>query len=169
VSDIRLCVKTPKGIEEVERRAHGLPMRARQVLIMIDGKRDAATLANMFPGDALGGILQQLLNEGFITPLQVVKDEVNQAAAGKSPPGPASPPPPESDDERYLMARNFMINTTNTFMGIAASSLLERLEKARNLDDLRHLYTEWRDTIRLSGAGRSRLPEFEKQLAALLS
>jgi hypothetical protein len=169
MSDIPLCVKTPKGIEAVEKRAHNLPMRARQILIMIDGKRDSAMLATMFPGDALDGILDQLLADGFITPLKVVKAEVQKAATEKTPAAPPSPPPPADEGERYQMARNFMINTTNTFIGISASSLIERMEHAKNLEELRHHYTEWRDTIRLSSAGRARLPEFEKQLAALLS
>lgn len=169
MSDIPLCVKTPKGIEAVEKRAHNLPMRARQILIMIDGKRDAATLATMFPGDALSGILDQLLAEGFISPLAVVKEEVQKASAEKAVSAPPSPPPPADDRERYQMARNFMVNTTTTFIGISASSLIERMEHTKDIAELRHHYAEWRDTIRLSGAGRARLPEFEKQLAALLS
>lgn len=162
MSGIPICVKTPKGIEEVELRTHRLPMRARQVLIMVDGKRDFTTLLAMFPGDALEGICRQLIDEGFI----VARAKPVAPVAVTAPPPVA---PPVDDAQRLTMARNFMNNTLSAFVGVAASSLSVRVERAPGIDDLRHLFGEWRESIALVRDGRERLPELESKLAALLS
>lgn len=172
MSDIPVCVKTPKGIIEVEQRACRLPMRSRQVLIMIDGKRDQAALSAMFPGDALPGILASLIEDGFITPL--VKEapppapQAEEDAAEQAPVRPAVPAP-ANEHERYIMARNFMLNTVSAFVGISASSLTSRIETAQSIDELRHNFDEWRNAIQLSREGRKQLPDLEARLAALLS
>ena len=44
-------LKTPHGLEEMASHAHGLGLRARRLLILIDGRRDTAALAAM-TGDA---------------------------------------------------------------------------------------------------------------------
>lgn len=40
-----VLAKTPKGVEEVTSRAHGLQQKLRSLLIMVDGKATADTLA----------------------------------------------------------------------------------------------------------------------------
>lgn len=259
---IPICVKTPKGIEEIEKRSCRLPMRVRQVLIMIDGKRDYETLAAMFPGDTLPAVCRQLYDEGFIAPLRQAPAVAPAPAAAATRPGGASSaldeqrlkmagklmtsaldsyvgsaaaslsrrvgaapglehllgmasawreavaltedgrreladlesklaviderfvaalsvrtvdrggspaPSPADDEERLTMARNFMANTLSAFVGIAASSLIERVEGSPGMDELRHLFGDWRAAIALTGDGRKRLAEFEEKLAALLS
>lgn len=158
------CVKTPKGIEEVERKVHGLALKSRQVLIMIDGKRDLAALQGIFPPAMVPGILDELLNGGFVRELE--------------PPKPAPPPPPakpvsrvptaSNDEERFTMARNFMLNTTSAFVGMAGSSLIGKIEQAMSIEALAPLYHDWRAAIALSGDGKKRLPELEAQLGNLL-
>ena len=158
------CVKTPKGIEEVERKVHGLALKSRQVLIMVDGKRDLTALQGIFPPAMVPGILDELLNGEFIRALD--------------PPKPVEPPPPpkpvarvpvaSNDEERYSMARNFMLNTTSAFVGMAGSSLSGKIEQAMGLAALTPLYHDWRDAIALSGDGKKRLPELEAQLLKLL-
>ncbi len=155
---IPICVKTPKGIEAVEKRTHGLPMRARQVLIMIDGKRDYDTLLTMFPGDVLPAAYQQLLDDGFIVAL-------GRPAAVTT----RQSPTPANDEERLAMARNFMMNTLDAFVGLAASSLISRIEACPSIEALRHLFNDWHDAVALSGDGRKRLGELAAKLAALLS
>lgn len=166
MSDESPCVKTPKGIEEVERRTWRLPMRTRQVLIMIDGKRDRAMLSAMFPGDALPGILQTLLDEGFVRPLQPAAPAAGaQAAPGKAKPVAA----PADTGERFRMAQNFMANTVRAFIGVAGSSLIDRIDACEDLASLRQHFQAWREAIQLSGDGRKELATLENKLAALLS
>jgi hypothetical protein len=67
------------------------------------------------------------------------------------------------------MGRNFMLNTTSTFVGLAGSTLIDRIERAASIGELRQLYFDWRETLQLSKEAVQRLPELEKRLAALLS
>lgn len=153
-----ICVKTPKGIEEVAKRSEGVSLKARRLLIMVDGSRDFATLAGMFPGDDGMAMLEKLLADGYITP------RVMEA------PRPAAPPAPAIDpDQRYEMARNFMLNTTSVFLGVFGSALSEKIERATTLEDLQDLYIPWREGIHLSADGKKRADELESKLASLLS
>lgn len=253
-------VKTPKGIEEVERKVHGLALKSRQVLIMIDGKRDFAVLQGIFPPEMVPGILDELIAGGYIRELEKPKpapaatgaggDEEDpfilsqtfminiakrllgiagdgviaklksandldalralfpewrnaikqnpdglqrmkefetklfhvlgevsaQPGAAASPakpkasaPAPAAAVRPADDDERLSMARTFMINTTSTFIGMAGSALIDKVERAASITELRHLYYDWKESMQLDKEGKKRLPDLEKRLAALLS
>lgn len=156
-----ICVKTPKGLEEVERRTQGLPLKARQVLIMVDGRRDLAALQGIFPPETVRPILDQLLGEGFIRGL----DPPPAAPA----PAPVRPVPVAANDaERFDLARNFMRNTTATFLGVVGSSLTGKIEGAADLAALGGLYGEWHDALAISADGRKRLPELGAQLFDLL-
>lgn len=156
MQDAAVCVKTPKGIEEVARRTHGLSLRERRLLIMIDGSRNQASLATMIPGEDVAGTMEKLLAEGFITPLAVATPESAKA-------------PAIDEAKRFEMARNFMLNTVSAFLGVFGSGLSEKLEAAENLQALRDLYQSWRDAIRLTPEGQKRGAELEEKLAALLS
>jgi hypothetical protein len=165
VADFPVCVKTPKGIEEVERRTHGLPFKARQVLIMVDGKRDQQALEGVFPPEMVRTTLDQLLRDGFIRALEPVltpKPAAPSTAPSKQAPVVAS------DDERYELARNFMLNTTSAFVGVFGSSLSSRIELAPDLETLATFFGEWHDAIALSPDGKKRLAELDSKLLELL-
>lgn len=149
-------VKTPKGIEEINQRGHGLAQRGRRVLIMLDGKRDLASLAATFPTEDVAAILDSLLADGFIVPL------------AEAAPASNTPPPPD-DAKRFEMAHNFMINTVGEFLGVMGSGLIEKLERCGTLEELRGHYAAWREAIQLSRDGRKQAAELESRLAALLS
>lgn len=163
-----LCVKTPKGIEAVAQKAHGLSMRQRQLLIMIDGKRDLAMLSSMFPGDGLREMLDQLLSDGFITPLrkEAPKPASPLPSAG---PGKVDGPRPKDEKERIEMARNFMVNTTRTFIGYVGGPLIKQVEASQSIDELQALFDKWRETINMNPEGARRMKELEPRLAALIS
>lgn len=169
-----LYVKTPKGMEEITQRSHGLAQRQRRLLILIDGKKDGAALLAMLPGEESASDLQQLLADGFIKLLEPEQPKASApsasaviAAAAKA--AQQRAPRPESDAQRIEMARNFMLNTLNAFVGIAASSLITRVESCGNIPSLQEHYIAWRDAINLSSDGRKRLQELEDRLAPLLS
>jgi hypothetical protein len=156
MNDATVCVKTPKGIEEVARRIHNLSLRERRLLIMIDGSRNCASLAAMISGEDVAATIKKLLAEGFITPLVVGEPEAAKA-------------PAIDEAKRFDMARNFMLNTVSAFLGVFGSGLSEKLEAADSLQALRDLYQSWRDAIRLTPEGQKRGAELEEKLAALLS
>jgi hypothetical protein len=161
-----LCVKTPKGLEEVAKRSDAVPQKARRLLILVDGSRDFATIAKMFPADDTVDILEKLLADGYITPRVV---EAPKAAEPAETAAPAVALPQVDPGQRYDMARNFMLNTTSAFLGVFGSSLSEKIEAATCLEDLQELYIAWRDAIRLTPDGKKRADELETRLASLLS
>jgi hypothetical protein len=161
-----ICVKTPKGLEEVAKRSDGVPQKARRLLIMVDGSRDFAALAAMFPGDDSMAMLEKLLADGYITPRVV---ESPKAPEPTAPSAPAIALPKVEPSQRYDMARNFMLNTTSAFLGVFGSALSEKIERAATLEDLQGLYVPWREAIRLSPDGKKRAEELETRLASLLS
>lgn len=65
-----VCAKTAKGEEEIERRTHGLPPRLRQMLILMDGRRDTAqAIQTVFPPELVPSLMQHLLDGGFVAEL----------------------------------------------------------------------------------------------------
>ena len=155
--------KTPKGIEEMTSRRHGLGQRVRRLLILVDGKRTLQEFAANFPSENVAAIVESLLAEGFISVL------AQPASGAESPQAAETIQPPGDDAERFTMARNFMMNTVAHFLGVTGSSLFEKIDNSSDLEQLRGHYMQWRDAIQLSSEGRSQIGELESRLAALLS
>jgi hypothetical protein len=149
--------KTPKGHDEIATKAGGLSPRVRRVLIFIDGKRTVEDLRGMLQSDDLQHTLGMLEEEGYIEVCSLITD------AGKPAPAPAQLPPitafgdlPDPPDPtRLQMARNFMINTLNTFVGsLGASSLIDRIDNAHGHEDLRAQFDDWYHAMVMSREGK---------------
>jgi hypothetical protein len=164
MSAATIYVKTPKGIEEINNRSHGLPPRLRQVLILLDGKRDSDEIAQMLPDGESEALLTKLVDGGFVVPLQSAPEK--ETAPGKLA---VKIERPENDAERFEMAKHFMRNTINTFLGGMGSGLINQIDKCTNFDELRQHFGSWKEAIELSGDGRKQLADLENRLAALLS
>jgi hypothetical protein len=164
MSATQIYVKTPKGIEELSNRSHGLPPRVRQALILLDGKRDSEEIAGMLPEGESEALLAKLVDGGFVVPLLSVAE--NEPVPGKPA---ARIERPENDAERFEMAKNFMRNTINKFLGGMGSGLVSQVDKCANFEELRQHYGSWREAIGLSNDGRNQLADLENRLAALLS
>ncbi|HYF60713.1 MAG TPA: hypothetical protein VEA81_17330 [Burkholderiaceae bacterium] len=59
-------VKTPQGSDEIATRRHGLAMRMRRLLILVDGRRTAADLSRLVPEPDLPAQLERLEADGFV-------------------------------------------------------------------------------------------------------
>jgi hypothetical protein len=81
-------VKTAQGSDEIATRRHGLSMRLRQVLILVDGRRSVADLARMVPETELRAHLPVLLEQGFV---EVPGGSAESAGPGAGP-GPVPAP-----------------------------------------------------------------------------
>lgn len=57
--------KTPKGLAEIETRAHGLAPRIRSTLILVNGKRDTDDVAALV-AQPTDDTLRHLAERGFI-------------------------------------------------------------------------------------------------------
>lgn len=164
MSETLLYVKTPKGIEEITSRKYALPARQRQVLVMLDGKRSRGEIADLLPGGEAESLLEKLISGDFIVPLQTVAQA--ELAAGAPP---AKTAAPQDDAERFEMAKNFMRNTVQTFLGVMGSGFISQVNKCTNFDDLRRNFGAWKEAMMLTGDGRKQLADLESRLAALLS
>ena len=167
----QLYAKTPKGVEEMTSRVHGLGQRARRLLIMVDGKRDLAGFVAALPGEDVHALFDQLIADGFIRALEPPPKPAPAPAAAAAPAKPAAPPPPApaNEGERFAMARNFMVNTVSAFLGIMGSSLIDKLEGCDSLEELRAHYAAWREAIQMSREGKHEFIDLDSRLAALLS
>lgn len=141
--------KSPKGQAEITTKAGGLTARIRRVLIVVDGKRTVDEMRGLLQADDLQHTLGMLEEEGYIV----------VAAAQSNQPLPSITAfrdlPATPDPVSLQQARNFMMNTLNTFIGgLGASSLLDRIENADGHAGLRDLYGEWYHAIVMSREGK---------------
>ena len=60
--------KTPKGQDEIAHRTHGLGLRARRLLILVDGQRSVEDLRGLTGDAGTADALGELAAEGFIAP-----------------------------------------------------------------------------------------------------
>jgi hypothetical protein len=133
--------KTDKGQSEIQTRAHRLPPRLRQALILVDGKRDEDALAALIPEQALV-ILNSLLTEGFIQLAQTTAPVTRQ-------PVKLSPTPrPQNVDS----LRREVVRALNEELGPIAEAMSARIDKAKSMAELGpaidqavELLRAWRD------------------------
>jgi len=166
-----IYVKTAKGVDEIKNRTHGLPPRARQALILFDGKRTADDVAEMLPDGENETVLAGLAAGGYIVLAQGGVAVVTPAkpAPKIAPQQTAKVALPNSETERLEMAKNFMRNTVQTFLGGMGSGFVSHIDKCSNFDDLRRNFGPWKEAIELSKEGRKQLLDLEQRLMALLS
>ena len=163
--------KTQKGHEEITTKAGGLTPRQRRVLIFVDGKRSVDDLRGMLQADDLQHTLGMLEEDGYIAVSSVLTKQGKVSA-------PAAPLPsvtafsalPDSPDPlRLQQARNFMINTLNTFVGsLGASSLLDRIDQADGHVGLRALYDEWYHSMVMSREGKREAEALRSKLLQVI-
>lgn len=74
--------KTDKGREEIATRRHGLSLRLRSILLLIDGKKSGEDLLRAYPGLGLTeALLADLEKQRFITTLTDAQPQLAQTAA----------------------------------------------------------------------------------------
>lgn len=155
--------KTLKGKDEIDSHAGGLSSVLRRVLIFIDGQRSVKELERLPKIGDLQDVLNTLLRGGYIMPVNELLASDNTITRNSTPlarPLPSSytmfrPLPSEIDLETLQMARNFMCNTLNAFVGsFGASGLISRIQTAKTHQDLRDLFEEWHSAVIATRAGR---------------
>lgn len=126
--------KTASGQAEVGSKAHHLPPRARSLLIMVDGQRDAETLRGML-GPAVDEGIELLLREGLIEQsgsTSPAKAPVSAPpAAAARPPAPSAAAAPSFEETRRAAAR-----AVTEALGPMADSVAMRIERAKTPADL---------------------------------
>jgi hypothetical protein len=153
-----VLAKTAKGQEAVAQRAPGLDRKARQILIMMDGKRTIAALPPLCDRSETLAIADRLLADGMVVLA------THFAAENAVEPVDLAAGPDQIDIEKV---RTFMVNTTHHFAGVYASGLVKRIELSSTAADLSSLRAEWRTTITSSGKGLSQINTLDLELTGL--
>lgn len=135
--------KTAKGQAEIETRAHRLSPRLRALLIMVDGKRDLAALSALVPQQAEEA-LNELMGQGFIEAFGDAPPAAPTAAPSAATASTPSAPSAPLDFEKL---RREAVRALTDVAGPAAETVALRMEKARNLDELRPLITQAAQTV----------------------
>lgn len=185
-------IKTPKGREEIESKAGGLSLITRRVLIFLDGKRTLREVQALPKIDDVEQIIQSLENAGYIqlvstasatstASAQATTPSANPLLANRANPNtlPAFIPParngnfrplPEHHDAaQFKMAKNFMVNTLNAFVGtFGSSALLSRIERCENHEALREIYADWLNAITNTKQGKKDLENLKTKLLEVL-
>jgi hypothetical protein len=121
--------KTPRGLQEISDRALKLPPKLRQLLIMVDGESDVATLVERF--EAVGNVA------GHLSALEQLG--LIEAKAGTSTPAPAAVGTADSNIDAIRRDISHLLLDS---LGPNAEMLALRVEESRSRQELvRHCET----------------------------
>ena len=129
-----VLAKTPKGLEEVKSRAHGLPQKQRTILIMVDGTATVGDILAKFGGiPEIAAALDALARDGYV--------EVKGTGSGAAAAAPATAQPasnaagpaavPQSREQALSALTRFLHDN----LGPDADLVTGRLEKAKTPAD----------------------------------
>ncbi|HPY39694.1 MAG TPA: hypothetical protein PLM98_04185 [Thiolinea sp.] len=183
-------IKTPKGREEIDSKAGGLTLIMRRVLIFLDGKRTLREVQALPKIDDVEQIISNLEKQGYIqlvsseqgtatpqtsanhaNPLLVNRADSNAIPAFIPPArnGNFRPLPAKHDAAQLKMAKNFMANTLNAFVGtFGASALINRIERCTDHESLRLIYDDWLAAIMNSKQGKKDAENLKAKLLEVL-
>ena len=161
--------KTPKGQDEIAHRTEGLGLRARRLLILVDGQRSVEDLRRLTGDAGIADALGELAAAGFITPCAEPARAVEAARRDGSMATSAVAPANTGHPASLPLARDFMINTLRTFHGpYGKLGLVKRVHATRSSGELRALIGEWKESIDESRLGRKRADELLARLQEVL-
>lgn len=161
--------KTPKGLDEVKSKAHGLSMIERRVLIFVDGKRTLDAISALPRVDDPDNIIGFLETEGFITPAATAAPPAAESSRPEVPDTPFRELPATFQPEKFNMAKNYMTNTLNHFKGFyGATRLVREIDECRTHEELRALYDAWCREIDGTRQSKKRGDQLRKDLLDVL-
>lgn len=189
-----IFTKTAKGYDEIAQRMFGLTSRQRRVLIIIDGIRSLAAMAEMMPREDLNEVISFLHEEGFI---QAAKPELpkpvqtnfqhtrshpaEELSRRRESHGPATSalqaagqsllgkPALSQDPAQIRQIKDFMTTTATTYLGLLAADVIHRIERAKSAEQLMTVVGQWHMALRESKQGnRFASPYMEQVTAALM-
>ena len=146
--------------------------------MLADGKKNGGELAAFLPSaDGIQTVLEELLSLGCLraeggsqAASQPAAETLGAASSvasfGDIPGLPSAEKRSAKDNE---MARNFMVNSINSIMGLHSRiSLITEITAAKNTHELRHAYFGWQASMADHGMGKKRLPELREKLFKVL-
>jgi hypothetical protein len=139
--------KTALGHAAIGRRPAGLGALYRQVLIVIDGRKNLAAVASLFPRSDIAQVATRLWRAGLIG-----------LASGL---GPATA---DALDE----AKQLMAISAKEHIGLLACRLLVRIDAAQSPDQLAAVASHWHMALRDSKHGKAQADELLARLRQII-
>jgi hypothetical protein len=137
--------KTDSGRAEIQLRQHGLSPRARQVLLLCDGRRSCEDLVQLMPVEALQRAIEELRSRGLVEPEHTPHDSEATEPAALTPMMDRLAGPAPTSAERYQMAAQAATELVGA-LGFAARFRAQmRIEKASTLEELAGIVAEFFD------------------------
>lgn len=148
--DSTVFFKTEKAVEELSLRNHGLRPKARQILIMLDGKRTLSSLTSLISTSDLHSQLKELKASGYIC-------EESTLPPSAPPPNPTKTAEPETpvDPVRLTRAKAYLIEISQQHLGLLATKLQREIAEAHDHTSLRVALAHWNMALRESRSGAS--------------
>lgn len=172
-------IKTDKAHEEIAHRNHGLRLKARQVLVLLDGARTVGMLAAVLVGLELTSIIKELEHAGFIEPVSTplpssALQRDMPIAVPSSNPAPASvmtvtPPVETALDPLTLLEVKLMMETaTQQYLGLLGADLRQLVAGVKDSAGLRSAMARWHMALRESRKGADAADELLQQAKTML-
>ena len=133
--------KSEKGVTEIATRALRLGPRQRSALILVDGRKTDAELAQLILADP-AGTLASLLAEGFIEVLATLADHPVEHLAERpaerkaAAPGETAARAAGSDGAAFESLRRDAARVLNDQLGPAAELFAVKIERAKSMPEL---------------------------------
>jgi hypothetical protein len=187
--------RTDIGQAEIATRALKLPMTARAVLLMVDGKSEVTQLQRKMAGLADGmGILESLYTNGLIRRRHYSSDPLNRdlqdseqlaqralrqasldstriialtQAAPPAPPAPANPPSVGKQRRSLALARMYLLDQMERMFGDRSDAARNLLRTATTRDDLLLVFADCREIL-IETTGEERAMRIELEFRAML-
>jgi hypothetical protein len=160
--------KTPKGIEEIAKRTFGLNLKMRQLLILIDGKRNVSDLEKMLPTLDVRACMTELSKDGFIQSEQVplpeasVKDVHDEIPALTAVPTVGVAVNAKNAQEVVRRTATLITDT----LGPNGNDFALRIERCQTLDELRELVPQMFAVVEGVRGGRV-MADFKRRLGVI--
>lgn len=137
--------KTAKALEELSDRRHGLRAKARQLLVLLDGKRTVSDLASLIAQQDLPVLIDELQQTGFIS----------QTQAAAAAPTQTEPISPEAtiDPVSLARAKAYLIEISQQHLGLMAAKLQQEIATASDHASVRAALAHWNMALRESRSG----------------
>ena len=170
--------KTEKGREEIATRKHQLANRLRTLLVMVDGKQSAAQLLKKLTAIGLNETsLKELIDLGFIAATAPIEsatenqaDDVNASLENHDDLSAAKATEDtleKTEAEQFESLYSFFNETIKSALGLRGIPLQLKVERARNIDDLKALRQPYLEAV-LKSKGREIARSLRDRLDMLL-
>jgi hypothetical protein len=156
------------GQREIQGSQRLLNLRQRQVLILVDGKRNVEELQEALNNPQVIAILDELEQSGFIVRIDGSPAVIRTlpALAPAADEGPSEPP---LEEDQIQAIKAILLDSTEEYLGIMGKALRQQIESSQDGNSLRACISEWHMALRESKAGRNHAHQRMEEVQALLA